>query len=78
MTIASTITGLLITAGITTYGTLELEKTLKDVGEIQYEATEEITKHTGAANARDIVRRNDARRRALCIKLNRVLNGTGD
>ena len=72
MNILNVVGGLAVTAGV--YGTVELDKKLSDVNQVEYEMTEDIRKGTSISDAIDIVRRNDKRRRKLAFKLNNVLN----
>ena len=73
MNLASVAAGLVFTAGLTSYSTMQLENTLKAVNEIDYEPTEPITPETGLRNAIDIVRRNDIKRRDLALRLHNAL-----
>lgn len=72
----ATAAGILLTSGISSYAIMEYQETLKAVKEIQPEPLEDVSKGMTVKEAIEIVRRNDAKRKKLILKLHNSLQNT--
>ena len=73
MNLANIAAGLVFTAGLSSYTTMQLQDTLKAVNEIEVLPLEDVTEKTSIREAIKIVNRNNIKRKKLIFTLNKTL-----
>ena len=68
MNLSSVAAGLMFTAGLSSYTTMQLQDTLIAVNEIEVKPLEEVTENTSIRKAIGIVNRNNIKRKELIRK----------
>jgi hypothetical protein len=74
MNLPATILAITLSTGAASFSVMELSGKMKAVESIEYEPLEDISKGTDISEAKNIIRRNNERRRTLSQNLYKALH----
>ena len=78
MNLPTVAASLLITTGLASYSTLQLQNTLDAVQSTEYQPLEIVSKKTSLKEAIEIVKRNNSKRQEVIFNLNEALKNSSN